>query len=136
MKRTPLRAGKPLARRTRLARSAKRITTRTVSQRFAKRRDPAYQAFVRGYPCALAGRQAVDGRWHQCRGAVEFSHVKSRGAGGDDVGNGVPLCSGGHRWDAKAWHVMGPASFQRFWRIDLEEIAAGLATMWREQEGA
>ena len=52
------------------------------------------------------------------------------------VGNGVPLCSGGHRWDAKSWHVMGPASFQRFWRIDLEEIAAGLATMWREQEGA
>ena len=83
MKRTPLR------RTTRLKAGTKRLKVRRRSKRFAARRDPVYAKWVRSGLCLIG---------EQCFGAgVDACHVKTRGAGGDDRGNLVPLCRQHHR---------------------------------------
>jgi hypothetical protein len=77
--------------------------------RFPHRRHPAFLAWLRTYPCVLCGNSA------------EPAHVKSRGAGGDDIGNTVPLCRTHHREQ----HDTGIQSFARKYGIDLAQVAAG-----------
>jgi hypothetical protein len=50
---------------------------------------------------------------------VDVAHVKTRGSGGADRNNVVPLC----RWHHVAQHNMGIRSFEKWWRVNLKEIA-------------
>ena len=125
MKRSPLR------RKTRIkARNAKR-----GGSRFPKRRDPAYCAWIRTLPCLLCDNLAVLD-WidagKPCGGPVECAHVRSRGAGGPDVANTVPLCRKHHRQQ----HDIGIRSFERIYGISLELKALVLGALQPPDLGA
>lgn len=140
----PLRPGtKPLARKTRMKSGAPPRATGRPSQRFAKRRDPEYCAWIRTLTCPFnRERMRFDPPeseigwilFHKdCGGPVECAHVVSRGAGGDDRGNTIPLCRKHHREQ----HDKGMESFQRLYGFDLAAIATQLEARWvRQQEEA
>jgi len=90
--------------------------------RFPKLRDDDYRAWIRSLPCAVSG---CLWRWQR----VECAHVKSRGAGGDDVANCVPLCMSHHRYQ----HQIGIRSFEREYGLDLSAAAAALAAQHQEE---
>lgn len=111
MKRTPL------TRKTRLKAKTK-LKARRVSKRFANRRHPAFAAWVRSGLCLIG---------EQCFGTgVEACHVTSRGAGGDDLGNLVPMCRAHHREQ----HQIGIRSFERKYGVDLKAHAKHLAAIF------
>ena len=72
-------------------------------RRFANKRWPALQEYVRGRPCDVGG--AFTGI---CDGPTEAAHVRSRGAGGEDANNTVSLCRKHHREQ----HRIGIQSFE------------------------
>jgi hypothetical protein len=118
VKRTPLKRGKPPQRKTRVkARNAKR-----KGHRFPKRRQPACLEWVREMPCCNCG-------WP---GPSHPHHVKTRGAGGPDVGNLVPLCPFCH----SELHTMGRRSFALMYEIDLAAIARNLGERYTPTEAA
>jgi hypothetical protein len=62
----------------------------------------------------------------------QCAHVKSRGAGGDDMDNCVPLCAYHH----DRQHTMGIKSFQRQYGINLAFIAKDLGRIYRARVAA
>ena len=111
----------------------KSYNAKRKGHKFPKRRDPDYCAWIRVQPCELARRFCLVtapayGNYHDCIGPVQVCHVKTRGAGGDDVGNVVPMCAGAH----DEQHRIGIRAFQKRWGIDLAKIAAGLAPKYTE----
>lgn len=118
MKRTPLR------RKTRLKSGTKRLKVRRRSKRFAARRDPAYTAWIHTLPCWLRFTGS-------CFGATEATHVRSRGAGGDDRGNLVPLCHGHHMEQ----HRVGIQTWQATYRVNLPVVAAALTDRYLDESG-
>lgn len=117
MKRTPLTRGGPLKRTTALRKRGRK------GSRFPHRRDPAYCAWIRTHDC-LIGRD--------CAGRVECAHVKTRGAGGMDVANTVPLCTRHHREQ----HSHGIRTFERKYRVDLVTVALVFGTRQPAEIGA
>ena len=91
--------------------------------RFPHRRDDLFRAWVRRRECVVASHGAVVSR---CLGATQFAHVQSRGAGGADLGNGLPLCAGHHTEQ----HTIGIHSFHAKYRLDLGAIATDLAARY------
>lgn len=85
-------------------------------RRFAGLRAPEYLAWIRTLPCYLSGA-------HTCLGDVEAAHVKSRGAGGEDLGNTLPLCRGGHL-DQHTRGIVSWAAQYGLTVADLKRIAA------------
>lgn len=83
-------------------------------KRFKHRRNKDYTDWIRTMPCVI------------CGGWAEVAHVKSRGAGGNDLGNCVPLCRKHHQQQ----HDMGIKSFQAQWNVDLHDHAAWYADRW------
>lgn len=76
--------------------------------RFHRLRLPKYQAWIRGQRCLLyAGFFEAD--LPLCWGHMEADHVRTRGAGGPDAGNLVPLCTVHHSLK----HSMGIKSFSQ-----------------------
>ena len=81
--------------------------------RFPGRRDPEFMAWfremcgIRYYNCKVCGERA------------EPHHVVSVGAGGDDIGNVVPLCRPCHR----EVHDNGREWFERIRDVDLMALA-------------
>ena len=127
-----MKRGHPLERRTLLKRTSRLARTTAIRKRnprkgsrFPKRRDPAYCAWIRTLPCLCSPPDVVgmDGE-ASCAGRVECAHVVSRGAGGDDRGNTVPLCTRHHRRQ----HMAGIRSFQAWYSLDLAAIATELAS--------
>jgi len=99
---------------------------RTVKA-FAHRRVPEYQAWIRSFACLLRGRDPD--KYFSCPLGIfgsQCAHVQSRGAGGDDIGNCVPLCAYHH----DAQHTMGIVSFQQHYGIDLHAIARDLGRQY------
>lgn len=82
-----------------------------VVKRFAAQRDPDYCAAIRQLPCLLRGPE--------CWGSTEVAHIKSRGAGGSDRGNVVPLCQAHHARQ----HRMGIVSFAERYKVNLQSEA-------------
>jgi hypothetical protein len=118
----PPRTGR-LPRRTPIkARNAKR-----GGHRFPKRVDEAFRDWIRSLPCCLRGCIT--------RTRVECAHVKTRGAGGEDVGNCVPLCRAHHEHQ----HLIGIKSFQAFHHVDLKDLAArtgaDFLAVWADHRG-
>jgi hypothetical protein len=132
MKRTPLKRGKGLARSGRLRRTAK-LRAKGKS-RFPKRRDPAYIAWIHTQPCILYGNGGTYGvpLGHRCISELEACHVRSRGAGGDDRANVVPMCRILHQQQ----HTWGIKTFEAFWRIDLAAEAKRLFGQYQREVGS
>jgi hypothetical protein len=151
---TPLARTGRLPRRTRMAaKNAKR-----GGHRFPKGVNEGFREYVRGLPCcvpAMTPEVALSiirgeprpakwlGCWPQSRIGVdvlrglgmlghmpisECAHVKSRGAGGKDAGNMVPMCMRHHRQQ----HAVGIKTFQAAYGIDLRAIAA---RVWADHRG-
>lgn len=78
--------------------------------------------WIRQHYCAVKGMNG-----HECKGRIEAHHVRL----GTDGGVGlkpsdrwaVPLCVTAHR----ILHDEGQITFEKRWKIDLKEIAEGLA---------
>ena len=96
--------------------------------RFPKRRCPEYMDWLRQQPCIVAMLSSVGG----CGGAVEAAHVRSRGAGGDDLNNTVPLCRQ-HHGDQ---HAIGIQTFQATYEIDMPESAREHTARWEQEREA
>ena len=130
MRRTPLHPGR------------QRLQVKGES-RFPHRRDPAYQAYIRGLPCALTTHlrnltlEEIAARgWWPCgsrpeRDRVEAAHLQTRGAGGDDRGNLVPLCAAHH--DEQEGHTK---RFCLKYGGDLYQLAGELLIAYEEGEAA
>ena len=115
--RKPKKAAKPIKRKARIKKRG--------GDRFKGKRNEAFREWVRGLPCALAGCVIQRGDESHC------AHVKTRGAGGGDVGNCLPLCPAHHR----SQHDMGIKSFEQWQHVDLAKRAQDYAARWlREQE--
>ena len=87
-------------------------------KRFRHRRNPAYVAFVRTMPCLVCWRMPA-----------EAAHVRSRGAGGNDVGNVVPLCHEHHMEQ----HTIGIRSFEQRHHVELAVVASALEQVWTHE---
>ena len=72
--------------------------------------DPEYLKKIEGLPCTIG---------KGCMGDVVAHHVKSKGAGGKDRGNCIPLCALHHR----EWHDKGRISWQMKYNIDAPKEA-------------
>lgn len=73
-----------------------------------REKNPAFLAFVRELPCLACKRNGADPH-----------HIKSRGAGGDDSGNVVPLCRTHHTMV----HTYGMKAFESKFRINMKAFA-------------
>lgn len=124
LKRTalPARSAQPPKPRKAIAGYTRIKVTRRRRKCYAHLVHPKFKAFARAQGCILASRPG-----HVCRGRIEFAHDKTEATGGQDFGNGAGLCQGGHRWDAKSMHELGPGPFDLFWRIDYTAICRSLA---------
>jgi len=89
-------------KRTPIQRKGKRM--------FPKGEDQAYLAWIRTLDC-LVGKG--------CQGRTEPHHVKTKGAGGPDRGNTIPLCRLHHR----EWHDKGRIGWQMKYEIDAPKEA-------------
>ena len=118
-----------MKRRKPLMRSTKPIRPRKADKskrRFANLRDEAYQGWIRQQPCVISGEITA----FRCVGPVECAHVKSRGAGGTDRGNCLPLCASHHRYQ----HAIGARSFEKVFRLDLAAVAAALDVQYESEK--
>jgi hypothetical protein len=135
-RRTP-KAPKPL-KRTRV----KPYNARRGGHAFPRNVDEARRDFIRAQPCAVTGRftgewikrerwmaQTLPVAW-KC--FVVVAHVKSRGSGGKDQGNMIPLDSRLHDWQGQ----IGWPTFQRRnnWQSRFE-IAAEFERRYVERGG-
>ena len=87
--------------------------------------DKAFQGFVRGHPCLLHEKET------HISGRVEFAHLKSRGSGGKDAGNGVPLCGMAHRRSPLSLHMLAEEDFEKVWGLKRGTLRARAADLWR-----
>lgn len=118
LKRTALKRGKPMKRKG------------GKPKRFAKLRNPDYLAWIRTLPCTVGHKVAYPPLWRCAwigdRLAIEAAHLKTRGSGGADLGNVVPLCP---------WHHMEQEGytkrFNEMYNVDLRAIAETLALQWK-----
>lgn len=117
LRRTALRPGKPLARRTKLRPVNRERRTELYERQYGDRGE-----VIRAMPCLLLGQ---DG----CHGSIEAAHVRSRGAGGT-ARDLVPLCAAHHREQ----HDHGIKTFAARYGLDLRAIADALARRLDEHE--
>lgn len=60
---------------------------------------------------------------------VTPSHIRSRGAGGRDVGNVVPMCMKCHH----AYGKLGKTLFEKLYKLDLRQLAKGYEKQWLQK---
>lgn len=89
---------------------------------FPKRRDPQYVAHLREHFMRCLVREPGHRSPHLCWGDVQLCHLTSRGAGGYDQANIVPMCAGAH----DEQHRIGIPAFQKRHGINLRAEAAYL----------
>lgn len=93
-------------KRSPMKRRGKR-TKKSKGHLFPKLVDDTYRDYIRVQPC-LVPIGPHEGR-------VQVCHVRSRGAGGPDYGNAIPMCMRHHAQQ----HAMGIKTFQNFYNLDL-----------------
>ena len=67
--------------------------------------------FVELLPCLVKNEK--------CFGRIDAHHVKTRGAGGKDEGNLIPLCRAHHIYI----HSVGILTFMKKFSVNLKEVA-------------
>ena len=117
------RQRKPL-KRTRLKSRGPR-TKKSGGHAFPKNVDEAYREWIRALPCLLLGRTGH----YRCHGPVQVCHVKSRGAGGPDRQNVVPMCAGAHGEQ----HCYGIRSFEQRYGLNLKATARQLTEVYEAE---
>ena len=122
----PKQWGTSLPQRTK---RVKRKNKRRGGHRFPKTVDESYRRWIRERPCLL--RLAVNKQLgvFECYGEVEPDHVKTRGTGGPDRRNMVPLCQTHHRLR----HDMGRRSFEKWYEVDLAAKALDFDEWYTER---
>ena len=118
--------GTVIQRRKPLPRSRKRLARRTRPQSKGKSRfkvsgkaDREYRTWIRRQVCAIPATDT----WmpNFSLGAVmHVCHVRSRGAGGTDRANLVPMCATHHAEQ----HIMGIRTFEKRHSVNLKQMAA------------
>jgi len=108
-----------LKQRASLRRKA-RPKVHKVSKRFAKKRNPEFLAWIRQLLCAVPHCQIG----LIMRDRIEAAHIVTRGAGGEDVGNVIPLCQTHHRQQ----HREGIQTFARFYWNSLDALKSRAAS--------
>lgn len=104
-----------------------------AGQREPRRRDPAFLAFLRRQPCAVAGPG--------CFGAVEAAHVRFGRPGAGNAGlarkpddcDAVPLCRGHHRDGPHAQHRINERAWWAAHGIDPHALADQLFEQFKGQ---
>ena len=86
------RARKALLKQRTKARAAIR---RKGKPRFKGGKDPNFLKWIRTLPCAIVARDPKLNQY--CQVPIQAAHIVSRGAGGMDRGNVIPLCQAAHR---------------------------------------
>jgi hypothetical protein len=142
-RKTPLKAGPPLARsssltttaplarsgrlaptavsrRTRLARTRLRARAPKAKRWIVARTDEAYRGWIRGLPCRIVSPA--------CGGPTHPHHVKTRGAGGVDRQNLVPLCA----WHHDLLHQIGRKTFAKRFGVDLAADAVAFDAIYEQ----
>lgn len=111
---------KPRKRR----KSAPRGLTRSPMKRRANQvvRDKERMAFCKTLPCVAC---LVTGRKQQSR--TQADHLKTRGAGGKEVGNLIPHCAFHH--DER--HRVGIETYQAAYHLDLAVCAEQVEYLFR-----
>ena len=107
---------------------------KTKGHRFPKMVDEAYRTWIRERLCAVAGPNYGPGQRYcdfwPWRPGMECAHLKTRGSGGEDGGNIVPLCPAHHEEQEGR-----TAEFEARYGVDLSAIAADLWVRYREETG-
>jgi len=81
-----------------------------------------FHVWIRKYPCMIGVK---------CQGDVVGHHVKSVGAGGQDLGNEVALCWHHHG----QVHRMGRPRFEAQYGVDLDREAKKYLMVWEGTNG-
>lgn len=128
LKRTPLRPSqKAIPRYTRLPRSHKPIRARKADperRRFAKHRCKPFTDSLKGLPCCVSGESV----WRYA--IVDPAHIKTRGSGGDDLYNTLPLVRHLH----EEQHRIGWPRFEKKYGIDRVALAHAYTERWLATE--
>ena len=115
-----MKRSQPLNRTGRLARKRRLRARGKPRHAISGKPDEAYREWIRSLPCVVSGKRGV-----------EACHVRSRGAGGADRGNLVPLTPELHREQ----HAIGIRSFEAKYGISLRVHAERLWAHHQTQEG-
>lgn len=116
-----LKRGKPLKQKTRMKqRNAKR-----KGHMFPKNVDEPYRAWIRSLPC-FVWTGCVGRKW----GWTEAAHVKTRGSGGTDRNNLVPLCHAHHAEQ----HAVGIRQFEQRHGLSLRTVARQLTEVYEAEK--
>lgn len=111
---------KYLARGTPPRRSGKRIKAKGKARfKVSGQPDRAYRAWIRKQVCAIPATSTWLPDW-SLRAVIHACHVRSRGAGGRDYGNLVPMCATHHQEQ----HSIGQRSFEKRHGVNLKALAA------------
>ena len=120
MTRLPTAVPKPRKSRKKPRKPIRRSRVRQKAgkpKRFAKRRDYPYLRWIREQPCVVETARPEEVHvllWY----IAEAAHLKTRGAGGSDRENVVPLCRIHHNeQEGKT------AAFERKYGVDLRKLA-------------
>lgn len=85
-------APKPVAKEKPAKPTRRRKAVRRINhERQARTRDRAYLDWVKTQNCVVLGRVGICAWWVE-RPDTEPAHIKTKGSGGADRGNVVPLC--------------------------------------------
>ena len=79
-------------------------------------------------PCATCLNPGID---HDGEILVTPSHIKTRAAGGQDVGNTISQCIQCHHTLGK----LGVTLFQKVYRVDLHVLAENYKNKWLQERG-
>ena len=112
----------PLKRAKMKTRSVR--TKKSGGHLFPKGVDEGLREWIRALPCC------VNAWGHNMWGVIEVAHVKSRGAGGVDRANVVPLCTYHH----SEQHALGMRSFEKRYGVNLKAIAHALTAQYEAEK--
>lgn len=114
-----------------------RVKPRRTVKRFAKHRCPELLAWIRQQVCCASRytiRNVATKDWCDVcpplRWSVEPAHLKTRGTGGDDRNNVVPLCPKHH--DEQEGKT---ATFQSKYGVDLMALAVAYTRRFEVETG-
>lgn len=113
------RAPKPM-RRSRMKCRGPR-TKKSGGHLFTKGRNPEYLAYVRSFPCAVCLAHGL-----KQETLTQACHLKSRGAGGGDVGNVWPGCEAHHLEQ----HMKGYGHMTEKYEVHLDRVALRLGEQY------
>lgn len=95
-----------------------------------EKRKQEFKKWITKQPCAICGFPGVlheDGEYYN-----DPSHIKTRGSGGDDIGNIVPNCRRCH----SKMHSIGIKHFSLIYQVDLVQLAKRYGDHYRARIGS